>query len=202
MVIDITKKKQKFFYLQLTWEDTKLPSPAPKSLQLLEGCGAREGGLRCHVERWPGGPGPSHAPWEPPLPSTPFGGLTFSPPLLPAGQGYPGAPTRRRKRLLVRMVALLRLRSGERDRSQVQNCRRAVSRSCGSCSWAHSSSSWRVGGKQKHPLLGRLKPAGQQNGGARTCRAKTRLGERPHGEEPRAKRKHMGDPCPRDKKTQ
>lgn len=91
-------------------------------------------------------------PWEPLLPSTLFCGLTFSPPLPPACRVYPNAPTRLRKRLLVRMVALLRLRSGERDRSQVQNCRRAVSESCRSCSWAHSSSICRVGGKHRHSV--------------------------------------------------
>ena len=52
----------------------------------------------------------------------------------------PRAPTRPRKRLLVSTVALPRLRSGDKASSQVQSWRRPVSRSCGSCSWAHSRS--------------------------------------------------------------
>lgn len=166
MVIHVTKKKPKFFYLRLTWIHPleKIQSPAPKPLQLLEGSGTQEGGSLCHVMdglevhalplSHTASTGQTHYKVGNPLSQAPpFQGLRFSPTKCLTCQIYGNTPTRLRKRLLVRMVALLRLRSGERDRSQVQSCKRAGSESCGSCSWAHSRSICQVGGRtQTHSV--------------------------------------------------
>ena len=116
----------------------------------------------------------------------------------------PRAPTRPRKRLLVSTVALPRLRSGDRASSQVQSWRRPVSRSCGSCSWAHSRSTcqWRGRVPDTQPVLAGLSQANQAEW-AGPGHPRVRWDGRAALWEPRATRNHCGWPLPlREQKTQ